>query len=183
MLFRSCSIRWFLWLLSLSSTLVRPTAPRTHPSRTLGPDLPSSMCDPSGLNTTTFPSSAIALTEANAPLTSASKILMLHLLPPRTNSNVASPSTRMKLPAAAADFVVFVDLVLVTPFIRIGQTLSSAPESTILSTISCTISIAFTSSPSHALSTRVKMSNCFRLRKLAASPAFFLCSHIFRHKF
>ena len=74
-------------------------------------------------NTTTFPSSTIALTEANGLLTSASRNFILHFIPSRMNSNLASPSTRMGLPFAAANFTAFFDFVLSTPFFRLGQTL------------------------------------------------------------
>ena len=66
-----------------------------------------SMYDSCGPNTTMFPSSAIALTEANGLLTSASQNFLLHFLPSQTNSNFASPSTCIGLPIAAASLTVF----------------------------------------------------------------------------
>ena len=43
---------------------------------------------------------------------------MLHLLPPRQNSEITSPSTRMALPFAADNFTNFFDVVLSTPRAR-----------------------------------------------------------------
>ena len=89
-----------------------------------------------------------ALTDTNGILTSASRNLVLHFLPFRTSSNLASPPTRMGLPFAATNFTVLVDIVLSTPFFRLGQMLLAAPESTVISTISSMASTAFTSSSS-----------------------------------
>ena len=50
------------------------------------------------------PSSTIALTEANGILISASRNFILHFIRSRMNSNLASPSTRLGLPFAAAKF-------------------------------------------------------------------------------
>ena len=70
---------------------------------------------------------------------------MLHFLPSRANSNLASLSTCIGLPLAAANLTVIVALVLVTPFFPIGHTLFAAPETTETSTISRTTPTAFTS--------------------------------------
>ena len=70
------------------------------------------------------------------------KKLMLRFLPHRTSSNLASPSTYIGLPFASVSFTVFVACVCVTPYLRIGHTLLAAPESTVISTISCNTSIA-----------------------------------------
>ena len=128
-----------------------------------------SMNDSCCPNTTTFPSSTIALTEANGLLTSACRNFILHFIPSRMNSNLASPSTRMGLPFAAANFTAFFDFVLSTPFFRLGQTLLAAPESTVISTTSCTVSIAFTSSSS-SLSTAVSARNRFHRFAHFVSP-------------
>ena len=74
---------------------------------------------------------------------------LLHLLQSRTNSNLASL-------LAAASLNVFVASVLATPFFQIAHTLLVAPESTDISTISCTTSIAFTPSTSSPRSVKFR---------------------------
>ena len=49
-------------------------------------------------------------------LTSASRIFMLHILLLRATSNVASPSARLGLPLAAANFLEIVDFLVTTLF-------------------------------------------------------------------
>ena len=63
---------------------------------------------------------------------------MLHRLSPRTKSNLASPSTFIALPFAAASFTALFPFVLTTPFFLSGHTLRAAPESTVTSTTSWT---------------------------------------------
>ena len=98
----------------------------------------SLMYDSCGPNTTMFPSSTIALTEANGLVTSAFRNFMLHFSPSRTNSSVGSPSTHVGLPVAAANLTVFAAFVLVSHFFRISPTFLAAFESTVISKISCT---------------------------------------------
>ena len=82
--------------------LVRSTRTTNTPSLLhygiLWPVLVFSMYDSRGPNTTMFPSSTFARTEANSLLTAASRSFLLHLVPSRTNSILASPSTRIGLP-------------------------------------------------------------------------------------
>ena len=62
------------------------------------------MCDAPTDVFDVFLSSTIAPTDANERLTSKSKTFMLHLLPSRSISSVASPSTVIVLLVAAARF-------------------------------------------------------------------------------
>ena len=105
----------------------------------LWPVLMFSMYDSYGPNTTMLHSSTISPTEADGLLTSASKNLMLHCLPSRTNSSLASPSTRIGLPLAAAILTVFVAFVLAAPFFRTGHTLLASPESTVHHLLQCDV--------------------------------------------
>ena len=76
----------------------------------------------------------LLLAISNGRVTSASKNFMLYVLPPGTNSNIASPSTRVAPPLANASFTCFFDLVLSTPLLQRGHKLLASPESTAIPT-------------------------------------------------
>ena len=135
-----------------------------------------SMNDSCCPNKTTFPSSTIALTEANGLWTSASRKFILNFIPSLMNSHLASPATRMGLPFAAANFTVLVDFVLSTHFFRLGQTLLAAPESTVISTTSCTVSIAYTFRHRHFRSQSMQRTSCVHLHSSSRPPPPEICT-------
>ena len=61
-----------------------------------------------------------------------SQIFMLHFLPSRTGSILASPSTRLGLPLAAANLTVFVAFIFATPFLWIRTRSWQLPEPTLI---------------------------------------------------
>ena len=93
---------------------------------------------------TLFPSWTITQTDASR-LTSASKNFMGHILPPVTNSNFASPSTRMALSQTAASFTNLFDIGISASLFGRGPMLTS--------TTSCTSYVLFSSASFHGAQT------------------------------
>ena len=91
-------------------------------------------------NTTTFPSATVALTESQRSFFYVS-VQELHgaLL---ADSTLASPSTWIGLTYAAANLIIFAAFVLETLPLSNRPALLAAPQSTVISTISCTKSTA-----------------------------------------
>ena len=144
---------------SISCPLVRPAAPQTRLLLFIGilwPALEFSTYVACGPNTTMFPSSTSALTEANGLLTSASKNLMLHFFPSSTNAN--HPSFHKCRTTACCRQPHRLRRLCPRDTFRIGHTLLPA-QSTLISTISCTTSTAFTSSTPSPRSVKLRTSN------------------------
>ena len=80
-----------------------------------------------------------------------------HLLPPCPRFR--HPPPRLPPPRSNPTLADFADLVLVTPFFRIGHTLLATPESAVISTISCTSPTSSTSSTSSSFLVAHKASN------------------------